>query len=180
MDSWEGDQECALYIGLLVKVIQYDLGLSFQILDFIGLPGIVFVFQGNCIWGNKMFSSYLPNACCPPLLARCHARKCTRSLALEKPVFQVPWFTNGITDGHHSQRPLTGGFPHWERLWGLGVMAQQVRVPTVLPRTRVMFSEPSRAVHCNSYSWGPDALFGAHSHSHSLMHPHKKTNTQNN
>ena len=45
MDSWEGDQEYTLYIGLLVKVIQYDLGLSFQILDFIGLPGICVCFS---------------------------------------------------------------------------------------------------------------------------------------
>lgn len=42
MDSWEGDQESALYSGLLFNVIQYGLGLFFQILDFTGLPGIYF------------------------------------------------------------------------------------------------------------------------------------------
>lgn len=42
MDSWEGDQESALYSGLLFNVIQYGLGLFFQILDFNGLPGIYF------------------------------------------------------------------------------------------------------------------------------------------
>lgn len=42
MDSWEGDQESALYSGLLFNVIQYGLELFFQILDFTGLPGIYF------------------------------------------------------------------------------------------------------------------------------------------